>query len=103
MGMDISWALNQTVRWEQATGELNQHAQPIRADRGEIPARLARKTQLVRSADGREVVSHAQLHTRQQIGLLDLVTFEGRPYRPVNTGAGLGLYDAEPVFYVTYL
>lgn len=101
--MDISWALNQEVRWEKATGQLDKSGQDILQDMGIIPARFQHKRRRVLNADGEEVVSNSVLHTLMEIGLKDRITYNGAQYYPINNGDGLGLYDSEPSFYVTYL
>lgn len=101
--MDISWSLNQKVRWFQATGEYDRYAQPLRVDRGEIPARFAHKRKLVRKADGQEVVSESQLHLLVQPGASDCFEYAGRTYYPVHIAEGLGMHDEEPSFWVVSL
>lgn len=101
--MDIRWALNQKARWFRATGEHDKCANPIREDMGEVACRFVCKRKLVRSADGREVVSESQLRVLVEPGPQDCFEYNGVRYYPIAIGDALGLYDEAPSFWVVYL
>lgn len=99
----IAWALNQTVGWAQATGQLDPNAEPIREDRGDIPARIVRRPQTLRRHDGLEIRSGTQCHTLAPIGAHDRLRIGGAWHDPIAIREGLGLYEGRAAFYITYL
>lgn len=76
----ISAYLNQKAIWHKATGKLNENAEPIYADPKTISVRWEGKRRLVRSKDGREVVSEARVFCIETVQTEDLLEYGGRAW-----------------------
>jgi len=72
--------LNQEAVWHRATGGLNENAEPIYADPKTISVRWEGKRRLVRSKDGREVVSEARVFCIETVQTGDLLEYGGRAW-----------------------
>lgn len=70
--------LNQEAIWHRATGGLNENAEPTYADPEIISVRWEGKRRLVRSRDGREVVSEARVFCIEAVQTEDLLEYGGR-------------------------
>lgn len=101
--MDISWGLKQTVGWETQTGTLDAYAQPVYQSMGSIAARVNRKVQMVKNADGADVVSNTQVHVLEPVRVGDKIIIGDDVRFVISVGDGLALYGRSPAFYVLYL
>ncbi|HHT47376.1 MAG TPA: hypothetical protein GX004_08880 [Firmicutes bacterium] len=72
--------LNQEAMWHRATGKLNENAEPVYAAPKTISVRWEGKRRLVRSKDGREVVSEARVFCIEAVQTGDLLEYGGRAW-----------------------
>lgn len=101
--MDVSWGLKHTVGWETQTGELDEYAQPVFLPMGTIAARVNRKVQIVKNADGVDVVSNTRAHVLKPVLVGDKVTINDEAHYVISVDDGIALYGSVPSFYVLYL
>jgi len=92
----IKGYLNQTAIWHRATGRRNEYAEPETRSK-EIKVRWEGKRRLVRSNDGREIVSEARVYCTVPVSPGDYIEFGGRKW-PVISVSSIPDLDGNEVF-----
>jgi hypothetical protein len=82
--------LNQTVFWSEKTGK-NQYNEPEYAAPVAINGRFEYKRKLVRSTEGEQVVSEAQLFTAEKVKGGDKLSYDGADFIIITAGGQPGL------------
>lgn len=92
----IEGYLNQRAVWKRKTGS-NEYGEPVTKQKS-IKVRWEGKRRLVRSKDGREVVSEARVFCAEAVQAEDLLEYGGRAWPVIAVSETPGL-DGETLFW----